>query len=180
MRQQNSDNSSFQFQQHRKRHIRDDLLAVVGAFGKSRALLMNRGPWDEASRGSMPYEPAEKLQQMMRSVSAAAAKYLGPAEREEVRVAIHRLYATLCLDATESLIEAESTDLVSMYQETVKESAEATCAAVAAVTATNESSVDRAVREATDEINVLVRFRNRLFKAGRSLRLGRPSVSLAR
>lgn len=177
---QNSSNDSFRFSDHRTRLLQADLLAVAGALGLSRSVLQNRARWDEASRGELPFLPYEKLQLMLRDVARAAARHGTADQRQAVRVAIHRFYATACLDATEALLEADAQDIVPLYQDVTKETAEANCAAVVAVTSTNEATVERAERETSDEITALQRFRDRLHLMANRLRdARRPSLTVA-
>jgi hypothetical protein len=174
---QSNTSDSFRFSEHRTRLLQSELLAVAGALGMSRSTLQNRARWDEASRGELPFLPYEKLQLMLRDVARAAAKNGTADQRQAVRVAIHRFYSAACLDATESLLETDATDIVPLYQDVAKEAAEANCAAVVAVTSTNEATVERAVREANDELTALARFRDRLYvMAGRLRAARRPSL----
>lgn len=101
-------------QRRRKSDIQTDLLRIVDGDGtlKNRKLLQNPGPFNEAARGDLPYEPFEKGMLMLRDAARTASRKATKAQQEQVRTNIRAFLATLERYALEPLPEETEVDVL--------------------------------------------------------------------
>jgi hypothetical protein len=163
-RKQNPLSDSCEKQRLRKSDIRTELLRVVGGL-PARSFLSRRNPWDEVSRGELPYEPFEKGLLMIRDVARTAHQRLRKEKQDDVRARIHAFFATLERYALEELPEQLDGDVVPLLLEETKIEATADEAQDLAKVAQTRENLLAVARTADAQVRVGTRLRDACYRA---------------
>jgi hypothetical protein len=148
--------------------VQSDLAAIVYAMGDARKFLANRQRWYEACRDPKEYRPLSPylLEDEMLSDAAKTVVRCGTeAEKQAVRNAIVQYFATRSERVLGPLQSIDTTDVLKLCTDEIKENAEAGAAILTALNTKSPSAFEVAERESLEAVSAMERVRDGLSAA---------------
>lgn len=150
------------------------LLQIVEDAGFPLSYLAKPGPWYEAGRDPINYEPLRpyKDQDMIRDLVATAARIGTAEQRDKVRRAVRRYFEARCDDALEMIGTESEADLVKLTLMSEKEITEARCATITALTTQTPEAFENAEKENGEAEALIDQLGTSLHNTARKARTG--------